>query len=308
MTNNLTKLRPFEGEAQPMESLPADYESWSARQKQDFLWENRILQTRYDRLPPLQKIDVIGLFFTVLTTKMDRLADEAPKKWKKAVHARGSVAKIEFIPTADTPFTGLFAGTACGLLRLSLTGDPSEREFAPGLAVKLFVDGKPSENFSALVSLTGQGKNYNFFAREFSNIVPTVNRLGPRLANLIFRRVSRFPTRLYLADLSEVDGRGQAVKEPRYPLQVFLVPNPKVQFSETPGRDFRDDLATIAPKTMLFSVYGVDPREVGDEAIAKPEYRQKARLIGHIQTTSEFISSFYGDSRLFFRHQRFRDR
>lgn len=298
MTENISKLHPSWADSQEIESLSADYESWTARQKQDFLWENRILPTRYDRLPPLEKIDVIGLFFTALTTKMDRLADEAPKGWKKAIHARGSVAKIAFIPITDTPFTGLFAGASCGLLRLSVTGDPSDRGFAPGLALKLFVDGKPSENFSALVSLTGQGDNYNFFAHEFSNIVPTVNKIGPRLINFIFRRVSKYPTKLYLADLSEVDQQGQIVKHSRYPSQVFLVPNPNVQFPETKGRDFREDLATITSGTRLFSVYGVE----GDKD------RHNARLIGYIQTTSEFVSSSYGDSRLFFRHQRFRDR
>lgn len=305
---NVTKISSFRDSTQEVESLPADYESWTARQKQDFLWENQILKSRYDRLPPLEKIDVIGLFLTALTTKMDRLADEAPRRWKKAIHAHSSVAKIAFIPTTDTPFTGLFAGADCGLLRLSVTGDPSDRGFAPGLALKLFVDGKPSENFSALVSLTGQGDNYNFFAHEFSNIVPTVNQIGPRLINLIFRRVSKYPTKLFLADMSEVDLQGHMVKEPRYPSQVFLVPNPSVQFPEIPEHDFREDLATIPSGTRLFSVYGVDPSEVEDEELEKPEYRQKAKLIGYIQTTSEFVSSLYGDIRLFFRHQRFRDR
>lgn len=304
MTENNTKLRLSGDESEEIDFLPNDYESWTARQKQDFLWENRILSTRYDRLPPLEKIDVIGLFFTALTTKMDRLADEAPKGWKKAIHARGSVAKIAFIPTSDTPFTGLFAGASYGLIRLSITDDPRSRGFAPGLAIKFFADGKPSENFSALVSLTGQGDNYNFFAHEFSNIVPTVAQIGPRLINFIFRRVSKYPTKLYLADMSEVDQQGNIVKQPRYPSQVFLVPNPSVQFPETPGHDFREDLATIASGTRLFSVYGVE----GDEASEQSEVRQKARLIGYIQATSEFVSSSYGDSRLFFRHQRFRDR
>lgn len=289
------------------ETLPSDYESRSAQDKQNFLWEHRLLPTQYKRLPPLEKIDVVGLFLTALTTKMNRLTDEAPRNWKKAIHAHGSVAKVKFIPTADTPLTGLFTGADYGLLRLSLTGNPSDRGFAPGLALKLLVDGKPSENFSALVSLTGQGNNSNFFAHEFSNIVPVVNQLGPRLINLIFRRVSQFPTRLYLADLSKVDQHGQTVANPRYPAQVFLVPHPNVQFSETSKRDFREDLATIAPETRLFSVYGVESSQIGDTALGKPEARQKAQLIGQIQTTSQFVCSSYGDSRLFFRHQRFRD-
>jgi hypothetical protein len=53
-----------------LESLSANYELWAARQKQDFLWEQRIIKSQYDCLPPLSKIDVIGLFFTVLATKV----------------------------------------------------------------------------------------------------------------------------------------------------------------------------------------------------------------------------------------------
>jgi hypothetical protein len=292
--------------------LPTEYESWSAAQKQDFLWNKRILQSKYDELPALKKIDVAGLFSTILKIKMDRLSDEAPAEWKKAIHAHGSVAKVKFVPTPDTPFTGLFKGADYSLLRLSVTGDPAARGFAPGLALKLFVDGQPSENVSALVSLSGQGKNYNFFAHEFSNIVPEEKNLGPKLINLIFRRVSKYPRRLYLQGFGEIDQKGHKESAPYYPYRIFLVPNAKVQFAESPPHDFRHDLATIASGTSLFSVYAVAPNRVGDDAtvdaadaIEQPGYRKNAQCIGYIETTSEFVSSFYGDSRLFFRHQRF---
>jgi hypothetical protein len=287
------------------ESLPEDYQSWSARQKQAFIWNNRILTSRYQQLPPLKKIDVVGLFLTALSTKMDRESDEAPSDWKKAIHAHGSVAKVRFVATSNTPFTGLFKGADFGLLRLSVTGEPTARGFAPGLAMKFFVDKNPSANFSALVSLEGQGNNYNFFANEFSNIVPVVNRLGPRLINLIFRRVSRYPTKLDLEALGQLTQTGQVETKLYYPLQLFLVPDPAIQFAAQPPHDFRQDLTTIAPGTHLFSVYALDPEAVEVAAIGTPESRQKAELIGHIETTSEFVSSSYGDSRLFFRHHRF---
>ncbi len=294
-------------DTQNANSLPTDYQSWNANEKHEFLWNERILKSKYDQLPSLKKIDVIGLFLTSLRSKMDYESDEAPPDWKKAIHAHASIAKIQFVPTDNTPFTGLFKGADYGLLRLSLTGAPGNRGFAPGLAIKFFVDGKPSQNFSALVSLTGQGKNYNFFAHEFSNIVPIANSFGPRLINLIFRRVTKYPTKLYLQDLAEIDQYGHKESNPHYPSQVFLVPNPKVQFPESPPHDFRNDLAAISPGSLLFSVYAIDPRKVKDELVNRAQYRQQAQLIGSIETTSEFVSSFYGDSQLFFRHQRFRN-
>jgi len=308
----MEEIRKYWKEAQDFPPLPSEYESWNASQKEDFLWNSRILKSKYDELPPLQKIDIIGLFFTILRIKMDDLSDEAPQNWKKAIHAHGSVAKIKFLPTANTPFTGLFKGADHGLLRLSVTADPADRGFAPGLAIKFFVDSNPSENFSALVSLTGQDKNYNLFANEFSNIVPVVNSLGPKLINLIFRRVTRYPTKLYLQGLGQIDQKGNKESSPHFPYQIFLVPNPQVQFAESPPHDFRHDLATVGSGTSLFSVYAVDPGQVGDDdasndvtEIDQSGYRQKAQQIGSIETTSEMVASFYGDSRLFFRHQRF---
>ncbi len=289
--------------------LPSDYESWTAGQKQNFLWTERILPSKYAQIPNLARIDVLGLFLTPLKMKMDRLSDEAPSGWKKAIHAHGSVAKIKFVPTTNTPFSGLFKG-ASGLIRFSVTGDPNAQGFAPGLAVKFFVDGHPSENFSALVSLTGQGENHNLFAHEFSNIVPVVNKLGPRLINWIFMRVTRFPTKLYLQGLAAIDQKGHLENNPYYPYQIFLVPNPNLHFSENP-HDFRDDLAKISAGTSLFSIYGVDPENLQEDAdqasdiVDEQGYRQKAQLIGHLTTTSAFVSSSYGDSLLFFRHQRF---
>jgi hypothetical protein len=306
----MEEIRQFWHQAQEFPPLPADYESWGASDKQNFLWE-RILKSKYDNLPPLQRINVIGLFLTALRLKMERLADEAPSNWHKAIHAHASVAKVKFIPTATTPFTGLFKGADYGLIRLSLTGDPADRGFAPGLALKLFVDGHSSANVSALVSLTGQSNNYHFFANEMSNIVPVVNEFGPRLINLIFSRVTRYPTKLYLQDFGAIEQNGSQENSPYYPYQIFLVPNGNLIFSETP-HDFRQDLATISPGTRLFSVEAVDPGKIGDteaqgdtQSIDQPGYRDKAQLIGYIETTSEFIASYYGDSQLFFRHQRF---
>jgi hypothetical protein len=153
MMQNLAEIREYWHGAHDQDPWPQHYLSWDASRKQNFLWENKILQSKYDKLPPLRKIDVIGLFLTRLKKKMDWLSDETPPKWRKAIHAHGSIAKIKFIPTPNTPFTGLFQGADHGLLRLSLVGDPTRRGFAPGLAIKWLVDGKPSADFSALVSL-----------------------------------------------------------------------------------------------------------------------------------------------------------
>lgn len=292
--------------AQDFDPLPADYPTWSAQQKQTFLWDERILKSAYDQNPPIPRINIVGLILTPLRIKMDRLDDEAPSRWRKAIHPHGAVAKIKFVSASDSPYTGLFKGADYGLLRASLTGDPEARGFAPGLAIKLLADGQPSGNFSALVSLSGQGQNYNFLAHRFSNIVPVVNEFGPRFTNLIFRRVTRHPTRIDLQNLGTITQQGHSEVQPHTPTQVFLVPNPDLQFAESP-HDFRTDLASIDPGTLLFSIYAIDSVDPEGDTMNANGDRSQAQYIGHLETTSPFVASFYGDSQLFFRHQRFRN-
>jgi hypothetical protein len=238
---------------------------------------------------------------------MDRLADEAPHSWKKAIHAHGSVATITWSSLPGHHYTGLFRGAEHGLLRFSVTADPADRGVAPGLALKLLVDHKPSANVSALVSLTGQGANYNLFANDYSNIVPVALSPGPIIVNAIFSRVTRYPTKLSLMNLASVDERGIAQDAPLAPEQIFLTPNPLIGFSESP-HDFREDLSTLPVDSLLFTVLAPKPGRLGEASITQSSNRDLAEPIGEIRMSSRFVSSFYGDSQLFFRHQRFHNR
>jgi hypothetical protein len=283
--------------------LPADYELWSAERKQQFLWNERVIPTRYKELPPLERINVAGLFLTPLRVKMDRQADQIPRRWKKAIHAHGSVAKVSFRAVDATPWSGVFQGAQHGLLRLSLTGAPEARSYAPGMALKLLRDRICSANLSALVSLTGQGGNYNFFANELSNIVPVVREFGPKAINLIFRRVTRYPTRLYLQNFADADEQGQHVAQPRFPAQVFFRPAAGLGFPSTSGHDFRRDLESLNPGSLLYEVLAPPP-DISEDS----DQRAAAVPIGSLWLESGFVASQYGDSQLFFRHQRFRNR
>lgn len=306
MSDILDGVRPFWPDARDFGPLPANYQSWTAARKQNFLWTNRILPSQYESLPPLQPIDWAELLRTALRQKMHRRADEVPPSWNKTVHAHGSVVKIRFVSAFNTPFTGLFQEADHGLLRLSLAGNPKVRGVAPGLAIKLFVDGTHSENTSALVSFSGQGKNYNVMANEYSTAVPIVRQMGPIFFHLMLMRASRFPNRLSLKSWAMVNQYGEPVTRAHAPNQIFLVPNPSIRFVARAPHDFRKDLVKIPSDTRLFSVYAVDPTRVNESKTHPDKIRRLASCIGYIDTTSEFVSSFYGDRYLFFRHQRFR--
>lgn len=296
-------------------NMPADYQSWSADAKQDHLWVNGALRTSYaaGSVPAIEPIDIGGLINSVLWTKVRDVTDVTPPGYSKPIHPRGALAKVQFVPSAGHPFTGLFKGADHGLLRLSVTGDPSDRGFAPGLALKLFVDGRRSENISALYTLSGQGSNHNIFANEMSNYVqPEVNEtLG---TTALFSLVSTKPTLLVMSDMAKVNQDGSGVGSVKAPTQIYFVPNTSLRNAiSTAPHDFRDDLTTLPAGTRVYDVYGTSQAIRTSlfpwvtERYAR-ERRDSAVKIGELVTTSEFTLSQFGDTGIFFKHQRYEDR
>jgi hypothetical protein len=295
-------------------NMPADYNSWPASAKADHLWVNGALRTQYrTSMPTLKPVDVGGLISTILWKKVNDRVDVAPPGYEKPIHPYGAMAKVKFVPVANTAgYTGIFQGANHGLLRLSVTGDPADRGFAPGLAWKAFVDGKSSENISALYTLSGQGTNHNFFANELSNYVSTeVNdTLG---TTLLFSAVSTKPTQLVMTDMAKVKQDGTSVAYPKAPTQLYFVPRTEVKtrFATTP-HDFRYDLVTLGAGSKLYDVYAtsMEIRTSIFPSINKSyadQRRASAKKIGELELTSPLIVSAFGDRGVFFKHQRVED-
>jgi len=307
------------------DDLPKDFESQSACAKQDYLWNSRVLPTVYDikKLPRLEGAGglslIWGAMLNKLRIKMDYLGDQAPEGWKKPLHRRSVLAKAQFIASENSPFSGLFQGAPCGFLRLSLTADPAKNEYNPGLAWKAFVNGKPSANISALVSLDGQGENFNFFANEFSNIVPASDKLKLKIAARAFRTTSKHPHKIGAQGFAELTSSGQVPEKIHHPVRIFFVPDPSLsqRLPTQPARDFRPELmdeSLLKEGSPIFHLYAVnDPNpdsvtaEDVDQSIDDAALRARAIKIGTIVGNSGFKASHWGDDGIFFNHRRFRN-
>jgi hypothetical protein len=321
------------GEPAEAPSFPAGYESWTARQKQAYVWSwlakseycgaagdetNGDRPNDYWQCPsPLPTgggvLWSVETFIRVarrhrLTTTFDRSSsDEMPGGRPKLIHAFGSVAKIEFAldpapppsnpwiaPEHRRPYTGLVAPgqVVSGIARLSLAGlTPS---FSPGIAVKLFVDGRESANFQAMFRIDGQGDDKNFFANAFSNEVPPPAGFAGQALDAVFKTVKRDSTFLPVTALGRYAVDGSEDPSPRSPRTLSLVPTPEVhqRISSSTTEDFRIGLRWIPPGTALYDVYASDARN------DRPVH------IGTIRTASYLIASAHGDAELFFRHGR----
>lgn len=303
--------------AQPQKStayipsnLPQNYEVFSACEKQSVIWQ-QIQNTEYKQMPEYEKFGVpqlVGLARQTLTTKGQNFSDFSPAGWQKFLHARAAVAKVRIV-SRNNQYTGIFAGAECGILRLSLTYKPTDkRAVAPGLALKVLRDGARSANVSALVSLYGQQKNYNFFQYPMSNIVPIGNDFGQKLVHRIFRRVSRFPEELLISDMAAVDAKGITVANRVSPRQIFFVPSENLKFSSA-EHDVRNDFSSITPETLLYRIYAVSDSKREFDYVSNysaeqvPAFLKDSVHIADVVTTSEFRASEFGDNGLFFRHQ-----
>ena len=285
----------------------SEYEQLAASQKEEVLWSD-ILKSEYTNLPRWTGFEAIrivalaldpirGMVRDFFNVTFDHRSDVLPEGRKKGIHTYGSVAKVKFVANSEA-YTGLYAGADHGLLRISLAAKPLPipRLTVPGLALKFLVDGKQSMNIFAMPSLDGI-PSYNIFSATYrTQIENPKNPLLMILANA-FGTASKDPTKINVFYLGMMAQNGLQVEQPNSFDRLHLTPDPAIakRFSDSP-HEFRNDLAAIEAGTRLFNVVGF-----------KKEDPSKEYIVGHISTESRFVSSKFGDEKLFFRHQRYED-
>ena len=285
------------------------YVTATSCEKADAMWNDRILASRYAQLPPLTSVGFSD-FLAVTNRAFSRKAftnegDELEAGRKKRIHAFGAEARLNYepIPSPQNRYTGVFqSGAACAIGRFSLANKPTADTSIPALAIKFFVDGNhPSLNVHLMNSVDGQA-GHDFFATEFSNILPPARAFATQLLDRSFRAVAEElgardpnPGRLTLDHLASMQPDGTAVRDPVAPYRIILKPTATAR-SLMPDAgaddDFRVRLAALPTGVVIYDVLALD----ADEAAAE------ARLIGRLRLASPVVSSRYGDETLYFQH------
>ena len=280
-----------------------------ACEKAEAMWRDKILPSRYEQLPPLS-----GVGFTDLLAVLNRAfslkaftteGDELEPGRRKRIHAFGAEARLrlEILPSAPSRFTGFFqSGTECAIGRFSLASKPTKRGSIPALAIKFFVDGKhPSLNLHLMNSVDGQD-GHDFFATDFSNILPPARSFATKTLDRAFRGVAEDfgakdpnPGRLTLDHLAGVLPNGERVSAPVTPYQLVLRPTALARTlmpDATASDDLRVRLAALPVGEAIYEIYALDAGESATNA--KP--------LGKLVLTSPVVSSRYGDETLYFQH------
>jgi hypothetical protein len=281
------------------QQLPDDYQTKSASEKQALLWNN-VEKTAYKKLPVQgpSGLDMANLLnVNYLTKSISNESDEMPSKRKRLIHTYGSVAKIIYTPISSTPaFTGLFSSVVPCIIRASVVKyDP--KNLMPGIAIKFLVDGHPSLNIHALHNIDGQGKNYDYFANPFTNIIPPPTSPTMRTILDVFTKAARTFTsdgsamKVSVDAFAKINADGSLAANPHAPEQIYFYPTTEVTHDSKDNRDFRIKLSELPVGTKLFDVF-----------VNNPADKNNPLLIGKITLESKFIASQYGDEIIFFQH------
>lgn len=269
-----------------------------ASHKMDLLW-NKLSENQHS-LGFYSDFTVSGIFLEGMKPSFDVVGDEFQAGRKKLIHTVGGVVKAQFISTNDHFYTGIFEGCNNVLIRLSIAkkqdisksnAKGAADNFAPGMAIKFLRDGFPSANVQAMYSVNGQ-ESWNFFKNNFSNHIPSATGLQFKALGLKFSTATSYIQTVGLRDIAAITEKGDLVPKPIYPFELIFKPAEELRnkYTDEYSTDYMDQLKSVPKGTLLYSVY----------AISKPTRIHEK--IGELRTTSEVISSRWGDESLFFRH------
>lgn len=279
--------------------LPDDYESLTPRKKQVVQY-TQVEDTNYGprKLPGYypscaKQLAAIASAFS-LGPSFKHKGDEMPSHWfgqrARFIHVRGSVAPvtIQWVPSR---FTGIYQEEMSeGLIRLSLAAPPSLAGFTPGMAVKVYLQGQHSINFHVMNSIDGQGGNHNYFQNEFFSVIDEPKRLATKAIGWYFSTLTSTPNILSAKRAASIRADGARVEKPVVPWKMVFVPARGIAISSDATSDFREELGIFAPGTVLYEIYGEDPKGTRER-------------LGRMFITAPLLASSYGDNDLFFAHE-----
>jgi len=257
----------------------------------------------------------------------DRFSDENPAEHTKIIHTYGAVAKVRLEPVNNSlGLTGFFeTGGDYGVIRLSMPGaiegickPPYDltRCLKTSLALKMLRTGDFSSNIFAQTNLgDGVGADFNFFKWNQGSWLPVPGGpLAPIIVDLFNTAATPSNAVGNTEFASEGSTKNQDKKDITAPKLVYFIPNANISKNITSDwHDPRDDFKKIKAGTLLYTI--VAPVDDGKKCTADnaggfvapidlTEENCKYEAVAKVFTTSKFVTSAYGDSRLFFQHER----
>jgi len=276
------------------DSSKPDYVAQDWETKYDQLWSEIKSDASYGGYHPTDA------FSESLITSFENEWDVMPAGRRKAIHSVGAVCPFTVDISPDSPYTGLFkAGEkSTGFIRMGGATDFTDTPgMTPGVGIKFLRSGTSSANFVLLKELNPLPDNsHNFFAATLTNHLPANIEGAITIAlALRFCTTGHCITKVGLSNVCTHDQEGTEYPDPIFPFKVSFEPNPEVSFPDAaPGSmtEFLDQFKAIPVGTKLYTI----------KAMENPENPMDS-ILGNLVTADECVSSNFGDTEMFFKHQ-----
>jgi hypothetical protein len=294
-----------------------DFVADIAQAKQEHDWYKIQSSAYHDSLMPhssaFTKLKLLSPEFCSLSFTYE--GDTLPEGRRKLIHECGTSIKIAFEASKENEYSGIFeSGASFGILRLSLAlkQEVAEQSFwhslgfekkdncIPGIALKFYIDYKPSLNIVAMPSLDGQ-EEANLFSYIFTTaLCPAEKSIRNNIVSCVFKSALEVAGQphgdihaLACDHLARVHSNGKKVHDYNAPYELLFIPtkSAKALFNHAKmSDDFREVLENRGNNLILFNVHA---RKSKDDPCCN--------FIGTIKATSNFIASAHGDN-TFFKH------
>jgi hypothetical protein len=197
-----------------------------------------------------------------------------------------------YMVSCKASYTGIFKGAHHGIVRLSLAikPDPSSLSTTPGMGLKFLRNGRDSAN---LVAMNSAQQSWNFFKNDFENHIPPLE-LAVLPLSVQFATATKNIRQVGISDWSKAGEDGIKEANPRFPYKLRFHPTGDIAFPDSYQQPSTADLVTIPAGSTLYQVFALNaPEELGGSE----------QMIGELVLTSKLVTSQWGDTGLFFRHQ-----
>lgn len=247
-------------------------------------------------------------------------ADWRDKDHHKATHGVGAHAKAHFV-WKNNSYTGMFQQADHCIIRMANAAAPggiAMTSYGPNLAVKCLRDGAESANLQFIWQVDGYAvlpkgaqDSCSYFEAPLCNHNPLRDDIAMPLRDTFIKAFQEIDPQSMKVGVSQLasgtqSGTAGDIKDPLYPFALVLKPNAGLnmvgcKYNEPISQLLNMKQSGFGTASRLYEVYAVfDPLSANADSRA-------LQHIGDLILDSDFTSSTYGDTQLFFRHTFFKE-
>jgi len=316
------------GECKCIGAPPSTSFQGPASEKMTNIWKKITADTRSHGFVGLPTTGVAGIDKAYVAHMGEKGLGPGADEWpgrnphEKITHGIAGHAKAHFEWCNNNPYTGMFQKADECIIRIanalepvtskdSLLGALNPTTYNPNMGIKCFRDGEAdSANLEMIWEIDGYNvlpeglkNSCSYFEKPYANHCGRRDDINFGAKDIFIPSFERLDDRamwLGVSQFAEADQAGNRENKPNFPFALILQPHPDLNKIPCKFHDVMSQLHNIDASWVgrdIFSIYAVH-----DPWMSRPSGSPEPVRIGTMKLDSQFTTSYYADTKLFFRH------